>query len=356
MMLAGIPGIAVKIVAFLFLLGVLVIIHEWGHYIMSKRGGVPVEEFSIGFGPVIAKLFQQGETTFNLRALPLGGFVRTVGMEPGDETPGGYNVQPIWTRVKIISAGALINLFFGFLIFVGLGMTAGLPSERSAIVGVGQVMSGSAAEKAGMKAGDTILSINGQPVNDPEALTKTIQANPGKAVQMEMKRDGTNVPLTAVPEAVKEDGKTVGRLGFAVRAQNLWVRHGFVESIVVGGQRSYDMAAGILKSLGTKTVWTKRQLGGPILIAQATGDMVDQGLKYYLWFMGMFSINLGVLNLLPLPVLDGGHLVLLAIEAVRKRKPSEKFVMAFQGIGVVVLGLFFIFIMASDVLRLFGKG
>lgn len=355
-MLSGLPGLAVKILAFVFLLGVLVIIHEWGHYIMSKRGGVPVEEFSIGFGPVIAKLFQSGETTFNLRALPLGGFVRATGMEPGDETPGGYNTKPVWTRAKIIAAGALINIFFGFLLFVGLGMTAGLPSEDAAIVKVGAVQPNSPAEKAGLKKGDTFVSINGAPVEDPKSLADTIQKNPAKPVRLMIQRDGKDLPITATPRSIQEDGKTVGQLGFGIAAEEVWVRHGFTGSIVAGAKRSYRLATLILDALFSKATWTKRELGGPILIAQATAASVDQGLKHYLWFMGLFSINLGVLNLLPLPVLDGGHLVLLGIEAVRKRKPSEKFVIAFQSVGMVVLAAFFIFIMASDVMRLFNKG
>lgn len=355
-MLSGLPGLVVKIVAFLVLLGVLVIIHEWGHYIMSKRGGVPVEEFAIGFGPVVKKLFQSGETTFNLRAFPLGGFVRTAGMEPGDETPGGYNTKPVWTRAKIIAAGAIINLIFGFLIFVGLGMTTGLPLEDVATVKVNTVMPGSAAEKAGLAKGDILVSLNGAAIKNPEKLTKTIQDNAGKPVLLVVTRNGQPVSITATPAPVDEGGKRVGRLGFSMEADSVWVRHGFVGSVVTGGKRSYQLAAGILDALGSKATWTKRELGGPILIAQATASYVDQGLKYYLWFMAIFSINLGVLNLLPLPVLDGGHLVLLGIEAVRKRKPSEQFVIAFQSVGMVVLAAFFLFIMASDVLRLLGKG
>jgi len=355
-MLSDLPGLGVKIVAFLFLLGVLVIIHEWGHYIMSKRGGVPVEEFAIGFGPVVAKLFQQEETTFNLRAFPLGGFVRTAGMEPGDMTPGGYNTKPVWTRAKIIAAGALINLFFGFVLFVGLGMTAGLPSNEQAIVKVGDVNKDSPAARAGLKPGDTFVSINGTDVKNPEALAKTIQENPGKTVHLTVRRAGQEVPLTATPKTVEEDGKSVGRLGFAMQADSVWERHGLAGSITAGAQRSYELAVGILDALKSRSTWKNRELGGPIFIAKATGATVDQGLKYYLLFMGVFSINLGVLNLLPLPVLDGGHLVLLAIEAVRKRKPSEQFVIAFQSVGMLVLAAFFIFIMASDVMRLFGKG
>jgi regulator of sigma E protease len=356
MVLGGLPGFAIKTLAFLFLLGVLVIIHEYGHYIMSKRGGVPVQEFSIGFGPVVAKLFQQGETAFNLRALPLGGFVRTVGMEPGDDAPDGYNMKPIWTRTKIIAAGALINLLFGFLLFVALGMTTGLPSEEAAIVKVGEVNAGSPAAVSGLKTGDTFISINGESIKTPERLVDVIQKNANKPLAIVVQRAGQDVPITATPKPVTDSGKTVGRLGFAPQADSLWIRHGLLGSVVAGAKRSYGMSVDILEALKTKSTWTKRELGGPIFIAKATGAMVDQGLKYYLWFMAMFSINLGVLNLLPLPVLDGGHLVLLAIEAVRKRKPSEQFVMAFQSVGMVVLAAFFIFIMASDVMRLLGKG
>lgn len=349
-MLTGLAGFATSVVAFVIVIGVLVVIHEWGHYIMSKRAGVPVEEFAIGFGPVLAKLGRRAETVFTLRAFPVGGFVRTVGMEPGDETPGGYNMQPLWNRAKIISAGAIINLIFGFLVVVALGLTYGIPSG----VGVHEVQAGSPAEAAGLKAGDAFVSINGTPVNEPTDLQKVIQANPGTPVQLLLRRDGGEVALTAIPKAVEQGGKTVGQLGFQMSNEQVWLRYGVVGSIEMGWKRSVKMVTDILHNLFSSTVWRERQLGGPILIAQAAGGFAQMGLQYFLWFMALLSINLGVLNLLPMPVLDGGHLVLLGIEAVRRRRPSPGFVMAFQGVGMAILFLFFVFIMASDIARLRG--
>lgn len=354
LVVSALSGFAVKAVAFVVLIGVLVVIHEFGHYIMSKRARVPVEEFSVGFGPIIARLGRRGETVFNLRAVPLGGFVRTVGMEPGDDTPEGYNRQPLWTRAKIISAGAIINLIFGFVLFVALGLTWGLPSEEDGHVKVQEVLSGSPAERAGLQKGDTFISLNGAPVKNARTLQETIQNKPNVPVQLVVSRHGVDVTLTAVPRAETQDGKTVGLLGFKMEEEAVWQRYGLADSVRLGWQRSIGMAAGILHTLTTRAAYKDGQLGGPILIAQVAGGTAEKGLNYYLWFMAMLSINLGVLNLLPLPVLDGGHLVLLAIEGVMRRKPSPRFVLAFQSVGMAILFAFFMFVMASDIRRLIG--
>jgi len=134
----------------------------------------------------------------------------------------------------------------------------------------------------------------------------------------------------------------------------VWHRFGLLKSVELGWERSVGMAGAILNSLFSKATYSGGQLGGPILIAQVAGGSAEKGINYYLWFMAILSINLGVLNLLPLPVLDGGHLVLLGIEAVRRRRPSPQFVMAFQGVGMAILFMFFVFVMASDIMRLRG--
>lgn len=345
-----------NILAFAFVIGLLVIIHEWGHYIVSKKSGVPVEEFSIGFGKKVATLFRQGETEFTLRILPLGGFVRTVGMEPGDENPQGYNMQPVGTRAKIIVAGAAVNLIFGLLLMVVLGMTHGVPQEEEGTAAVHGVLAKSAAEQAGLQRGDQILSIGGKPVTSTLQATQEIAQYANKPMPLEILRDGKNVSITATPRAEKDGDKTVGRLGVQVGPNVHYQRVSAWRAAEVGVIRSYEMASSILTSLLSKSTWKNRELGGPVAIYGAAGETARMGWEYYAFFIAAFSINLGILNLLPLPVLDGGHLVLLGVEAIRRRRLPKETVLAYQSVGIAILFAFFMFIMWSDLDRLISRG
>ena len=351
-----VPSAVVSILAFLVSVGLLILVHEWGHYFMAKRGGVPVEEFSLGMGPVVARLGQRGETTFNLRALPIGGFVRMSGMELDDDAEGGYNSKPMWTRAKIISAGVIVNLIFGFLLMVVLGVTAGLPKEDESKVSVGQVAAGSAAEKAGLRQRDRILMADGKPVVNPVALTTLIRGRAGTAIPMVVERAGQQVRVIAIPKAEKDGVKTIGRLGFIVSNDYVWQRRSLVESITVGADRSWSLATGIVRMVFSKMMFTKGQVGGPIAIAQQAGDHAEKGLPYFVLFVAMLSINLGVLNLLPIPVLDGGHMLLLLVESVRRKKLPAKTALVVQGLGLALLLSFFFYATVSDVLRTIHKG
>ncbi|HEY3414579.1 MAG TPA: M50 family metallopeptidase [Armatimonadota bacterium] len=342
--------------AFLFAVGVLIVAHEWGHYVMAKRGGVPVEEFSVGFGPVVRCLGHSRETTFNLRALPVGGFVRMAGMEPGDDAPDGYNTKPMWTRSKIIVAGVVVNLILGFLIFVVLGVTVGLPSENRATVSVGPVGRGSAAERAGLREGDRFTAVNGAPVTDRPMLTDVIRSSAGKTVTLTLLRQGQTLTLSAVPTAVDEGGTKIGRLGFEVLSDPLWEPQTLVSSVTGGATRTWTMATGIIRMVFSKAMFTRGQVGGPIAIAQAAGQTARHGARDFAFFIAILSINLGVLNVLPIPALDGGHLLLLGVEAVRRRKLQANTAMWIQGIGFALLLLFIFFATGGDLLRILHKG
>lgn len=347
-----VPGFVITLAAFLLSVGVLIIVHEWGHYIMAKRGGVPVEEFSIGWGPVIARMGVREETTFNLRAIPIGGFVRMTGMEPGDDTEGGYNSKPMFTRAKIISAGVIVNILFGFLLFVVLGLSVGLPREDAAIVNVGQVSRGSAAEQAGLKEGDRILTVNGKAVSDPTVLTDSIRAHAGQRIVLTVSRQGQNLRLVAVPVAERSGGTVIGRLGFIVSPDAIWERHGLLDSISAGGRRTWAMAHGIVKVIFRTDTWRHGQVGGPIAIAKEAGGTAEKGPRYFALFVAMLSINLGVLNLLPIPALDGGHILLLLVEAVRGKRLPARTALVVQGLGFALLLVFIGYATVIDLMRL----
>lgn len=351
-----VPTFVTQAVAFLFSIGILIVLHEWGHYIMAKRGGVPVEEFSIGFGPLLRCLGHSGETTFNLRALPIGGYVRMTGSEPGDETEGGYNTKPVWMRAKIISAGVVINLLVGFLIFVIMGVTVGLPSKDMVRITAGDIQSGSAAERAGLHKGDVILAVNGSPASDPVAVTTTIRNNAGKKLVLSVQRAGTVLAITAIPKPEQDGGKIIGRLGFIVVPDSLWVRQSLVSSVVTGARSTSEMAAGIIRMVFRGAIFKRNGVGGPIAIAQAAGGEAERGARYLIWFIATLSINLGVLNILPIPALDGGHMLLLGVEGIRGRKLAANTALAVQVVGFAFLLSFICYVSFWDVLRTFHKG
>lgn len=354
-----VPSFITQAVAFLFSIGVLIVMHEWGHYIMAKRGGVPVEEFSIGFGPLLCCLGHRNETTFNLRAIPVGGYVRMTGMEPGDETEGGYNSKPVWTRVKIISAGVVINLLAGFLIFVVLGVTLGLPKDDRAIVSAGDVPQKSAAERAGLRKGDVILSADGILATNSTKLTTVIRSHAGTKLELKVNRAGKEITLAAVPKAEVEDGKLIGRLGFTLVSTPLadkWQRQSLGSSVVIGAVRTGEMAKEIVTNVLSKRIFARGQVGGPIAIAQVAGGQAERGARYLLLFIAMLSINLGVLNILPIPALDGGHMLLLGVESIRGKKLAAKTALVVQVVGFAFLLSFIGYVSFWDVLRTFHKG
>jgi regulator of sigma E protease len=350
------PSFVTQAVAFLFSIGVLIVMHEWGHYIMAKRGGVPVEEFSIGFGPILCCMGHRGETTFNLRAIPVGGYVRMTGMEPGDDADGGYNTKPVWTRVKIICAGVAINLAVGFLIVVLLGITVGLPREDMARISAGDVTRGSAAEQAGLRKGDVILSVDGTPATDPFKVTTLIRSHAGKKLAISVQRAGTPLALTAIPKAELDGGKMVGRLGFAVITDRVWERRSLASSLVLGVENTWQTVAGIVHLIRSGAILARGQVGGPIAIAQMAGAEAERGAKDLLLFIATLSINLGVLNILPIPALDGGHMLLLGVESIRRRKLAARTAMVVQVVGFAFLVSFICYVSFWDILRTWHKG
>jgi regulator of sigma E protease len=338
---------------FIFVIGILIVIHEWGHYYAAKRAGVPVEQFSIGFGPSLWKFAQREETEFHLRLLPLGGYVRITGMEPDDMVPNGYNAQSTFTRSKIISAGALVNLVFGFLLIVLIGMTFGIPRDRAAVA---DVQPNTPAYAGGLRNGDIFVSVNGKMIEQASDLTDAIQNSANVALPMTVLRGEEIIALTPTPKEITVGGKKMGRLEVTIGSNPEFRRYGFVASIREGAKESANFAWGLLSNLVRKDSWANKEFGGPVAIAQVAGRQANMGLKYYLFFLAAFSINLGILNLLPLPILDGGHLVLLGVEAVRRKRPSKTAVMAYQSVGLVLLLGFFLVITYWDFARLFGKG
>jgi regulator of sigma E protease len=344
---------------FLLTIGVLVVAHEFGHFIVAKWCGMRVEEFAVGFGPKWLVVARKGDTEYTVRPIPLGGFVRIAGMESHDQDnppPGTFFSKPIWQRNAVVIAGPIMSLLLGYVLFSIMGMTVGLdigkPMNR-----VAQVLPGTEAERMGLKMGDIIVEINKEPIRDGEHMMKVIHSSPGKRLFVRVQRDGKSVLLSGVPkeyevEEVKDGKKVVkkeGRLGFyptfETKRLSPW------ESLVAGTRITINLIRSIPEHLFTKKV--KDSVGGPVAIVQMTHTAAKEGLHRVLSFMAALSISLGILNLLPIPILDGGHLVLYFIEWLRGgRRLTAKQQMAVQVVGLAILLSILVLVTANDITRL----
>jgi len=455
----NVPPVLLGIVAGVVVLGVLIFVHEVGHFLAAKSVGIAVVRFSFGLGPRTPVRRTWGETEYCLSWLPLGGYVKMAGLEEegaaGDleGPPGGgtwphertFDGKPLWTRVFVISAGVLMNALFAVVVYgllagaygvredrtvtigsvdtasvpLGAGalrqlhpgdrivringdsmtswadiqsalLTAGDPMIRIEIAGrvrpvvlelpqkeqlarsrvvealgpwvepvIGEVVPGQAAAAAGIEPGDRILRADTVPVRRWEDFVHVIEAHPGLAVPLLVRRGDAEVRLTVTPrperlrDAASGVERQVGRVGVSGQLPPLHrygvfgaIGAGFVQAGRAGGLVLFTLKGLVLGQL------SPRDIGGPILVGQISGQVARLGLEPFLGFLALFSMNLAILNLLPIPVLDGGHLLFLAIEGVRRRPLSEQVRHRWTQIGFAVLVAIMLLALANDVLRL----
>ncbi|MEW5911653.1 MAG: RIP metalloprotease RseP [Thermodesulfobacteriota bacterium] len=343
-------------------LGVLIFVHELGHFLVAKRAGVGVSTFSLGFGPRLIG-FKRGETDYRLSAIPLGGFVRMVGEHPGEEVapadlPRSFSHKPVGWRLAIVAAGPLANIVFAFLAYYLVLAAWGLPTVTTL---VGEVQIGQPAATAGVQKGDRVLAINGRPMSDWGAMVEAIQGSGGRPVRLLLQRGKEQLELTVQPRQVKVkdifgDEHQIYRVGIAA-GQEIFTREvGLFESVSLAFKKTYLAGELIVMSV-VKIIQAKvsvDNIGGPILIAQVAGRAASQGLAPLLDLAGLISVNLAILNLLPIPALDGGHVLFFLIEAFTRRpvRPSTR--EKAQQVGMVLLILLMAFIFYNDIARLVG--
>lgn len=429
------------LISFLVVLGILVFIHELGHFIIAKLSGVGVLKFSLGFGPKLIGI-KRGETEYLISALPLGGYVKMVGESPGEEISPedkekSFTNKPVSKRAAIVVAGSIMNLVLAFVLlpFIYLiGIQVPTYLEKEAIVGY--VVKDEAADKAGLKNGDIIISIDDNQIKNWEELSNVIISNPNKSMNLKIKRDGEIKEIKFATEASLQTGggvagflppmsPTVGGLnkGFPAdvaglqigdtiisvagikinhwielqqaiqgskgEGQQIFIKRGSetfdvnmkpqwsddIKAYVIGISpiqetitRRYGPIRALIegtKKMGELTIMTFvvikklffgeisiKTLGGPLMIAQVAGQAAETGLTAFLSLMAFLSLQLGILNLLPIPVLDGGYLVFFGIEAMRGKPLSEKVIMVAQQIGIALLVLLMVFVTYNDILRL----
>jgi regulator of sigma E protease len=448
------------LLAFIVTLGLLIVVHEYGHYRVAVACGVKVLRFSVGFGRTLW-MRKRGETEFVVAMLPLGGFVRMLDEReapvPPHELHRAFNRQPLWKRTAIVAAGPLANLLLAVLLYAsahwigieepkailgappaasaferaGLGAgdwvrayaegdsqwrdlaslnelnwqvmrhalnrqslqllvtdaqgrgqrsvtldldrieareidaetirRIGLPSAFREPV-MGEVRAGGAAAAAGLRAGDRIVRIDEQRIGEAqqvfERIRSAVRDGAGVPMQWEVQRGTETLEIRVTPRAVADGPRTVGRIEAFVGAppQRVVVRFGPVDGLVKGAQRTWDMAVLSVKMLGRILIGeaSVRNLNGPLTIADAAGQSAQQGLVTFIGFLAVVSLSIGVLNLLPLPMLDGGHLMYYLFEAVTGRPVSDLWLARLQRGGVAILLLVMSVALYNDVARLLG--
>ena len=455
-------------VTLLIILSILVVAHEWGHFIVARLCGIRVDDFSIGFGKRLFRIGKRGDTEYNVRMLPLGGFVKIAGMEPDEapllaakdkvlgrdadpdahqlplvaenvgenaaySAPDGFYSKPLWQRSLVILAGPVMSFVFGYVVFCLMGITTGIPTGK-VLTRISLVEPGGEGHRIGLHAGDVITAINGQPVTDGKEMIARINGSLGKPLVLTIRRDGETLTKTATPRpAVKDDktviytdvvqvgifGRQIGLLpGDTLRgigaekidssAQALQILrqsagkpvdlvvtrttsddpltlHGIEPAVLsadtLPSLNSHEIGAlkidpsselvhlGLIDSIKTgnlvmgslferlgEMVQRPRQLkdnaGGIIFMYQATGVAAKNGLVDKVNLMASLSVSLAVFNLLPIPILDGGHLLTFFIEWVRRGKRlTDQQQQAFLMTGLGIIGFLFLLIMSNDILR-----
>ncbi len=429
----------VTIISFLVVLGILVFVHEFGHFIAAKRAGVYVETFSLGMGPKLVKK-RIGETEYCISAIPLGGYVKMKGENPDEEMTGAEDEltsKSILTRFSIFFAGPLMNVLLAILLvslvfYIGIQM----PQYLDEAPVIGWVNEDSPAEDMGLQPGDRILTIGGQSISTWEEGMLYIASSGDKAVDIEVERDGASLTMTAQPELIKSIGagyigiqpvmkpvvgglstgfpaeeagiqvgdeiigingekivhwvqmanivhahpeeelavtilrgdQTIdmkitpkkqgeyGLLGITSKQQTVLKKYGILESFSKGIKRCWEITTMTFDMLRRIVTWqaSAKSIGGPIMIAQVSGEMARQGFSEFLNFMGIVSLSLGIFNLLPIPVLDGGHIFLLFIEFLNRKPLSMQKRELAQKIGLLILIPLFIFVFYNDIVRVLG--
>ncbi|PWC87778.1 zinc metalloprotease [Azospirillum sp. TSH100] len=330
-----IGGFWTSVLAFLLVLTVLVFVHELGHYLVARRNGVRIETFSIGFGPELFGVTDRTGTRWKFSALPLGGYVKMFGDADPASTPGAhltamsaeeravsFHHKRVGQRAAIVAAGPIANFVFSIVVLALLFMTAG---QSFTPPDVGGIQPGSAAERAGIKPGDLILSVDGTGVQRFEEIRQIVSIRPGEPLAIELKRDGRVMTLTATPDsqAVTDrlgNAHQIGLLGIS-RGSVGMMRHDPLTAVWQAGREVAGMITGTFTALGQMVQGSRgtEELGGPLRIAQMSGEVAQSGWYPLVWFMTFLSVNLGLINLFPVPMLDGGHLLFYGIEKLLGR-------------------------------------
>jgi len=366
------PGMLLTIAQFLVVLTIVVFVHEFGHFIVARWCGVTVKTFSIGFGREIFGFDDKKGTRWRFAWIPLGGYVKFVDdenaasqpsadalerMAPSERT-GAFQTKPLWQRAAVVAAGPMANFILAIVIYAGVNLAFGV---RTITPTVGEVRAEMPAAKAGIKPGDVITSINGWTVEGFEDVQRIVGMNGGRPLKFGIERDGEKLSFEVTPE-VHETSDTfggtfnrglIGITPSSVAGYQNAKEVGPLEALRLGVRETYTNIAQTIQGIGD--IITARQsadqMGGPILMAQVTGRVAEAGIEPYIRLIALFSANIGFLNLLPIPVLDGGHLVYYAIEGVLRRPMSRRMQEIGFQIGIALVLMLMVYVNLNDILR-----
>ena len=366
-------GLVGYVVPFLFVLTIVVFFHELGHFLIARWCGIKVITFSIGFGPEIVGFNDRYGTRWKLSAVPLGGYVKFFGDENAASVPDrdaaagmteaekndSFVFKPVRSRAAVVAAGPIANFILAIAIFAGVFMTVG---KQTTTARVDAIQAGSAAQKAGFQPGDLVVAIDGNPIGNFADMQRVVSISAGAPISVEVERGGVHVTLKAVPELkeIKDNFGNVHRLGVLGISRSMQPgdikteKAGPLSAIVMGAQETWFVVDRTLSYIGG--VFTGResadQLGGPIRIAQVSGQVATAGFVALIHLTAVLSVSIGLLNLFPIPLLDGGHLLFYGIEAARGKPLSERAQEVGFRIGLAIVVMLMIFATFNDILHL----
>ncbi|GAB7023355.1 RIP metalloprotease RseP [Salidesulfovibrio brasiliensis] len=351
---------ATSFIAVVLILGGLIFFHELGHFMIARLFGMGVKTFSLGFGPKIFGV-RRGMTEYKLSALPLGGYVQLAG-ESGDEEEDEnfpeealFNERPAWQRICVVAAGPIFNFLLAFLIFWGLLLAKGEPAMAPVI---GQVMDDTPAKVAGLEAGDRVLSVNGFEIMTWGDLPEHVRKSEGQPVDLVVLRDNDQLTFTLVPvmrsiTTIFGEEINVPLMGVAAAGEQMYLP---VEGtgLMQAGRITWDQMDLVVTSFVklVERIIPADTIGGPIFLVQAVHEGTKAGLEYLLYLTAFISINLGIINLLPIPVLDGGHILYFTLEIIKGKPVDERWRSVATRIGLLLLLTLMAFAIFNDIRRL----
>jgi regulator of sigma E protease len=366
-------GLIGYIVPFLFVLTVVVFFHELGHFMIARWAGVKVLTFSLGFGPELAGFNDRHGTRWRISAVPLGGYVKffgddseastpdleTLGNMTAEEQAGSFHHKRVGPRAAIVVAGPIANFLLAIVIFAGMSLYFGKPSS---IPRVDVVQADSVAASSGFQVGDVVVSIDGTAIESFADMQRIVSTNAGSKLTFRVKRDGALITLSATP-ALKEvkdifgNSHKIGVLGIQYNAQPSDAKTkpvGYLESLKIGVEQVWFIVDGTFKFVGSLFVGagSTGDLGGPLRIAQLSGQAASLGFQFLLQLCAALSVSIGLLNLFPVPLLDGGHLLFYSVEALRGRPLSPRAQEMGSRIGLGLVLMLMVFVTYNDILHL----
>jgi regulator of sigma E protease len=355
--------------SFILVISVIVFVHELGHYLVARWAGVKIETFSIGFGKEIWGFNDKSGTRWKFSVLPFGGYVKMFGDSDPASNPDvekleamteaersvAFEYKPLYKKAAIVAAGPAINFLFAIVIMIYFFLAYGFPNTPAV---AGGIMPDSAAEKAGIQAGDKFLTIDGRSISNFKDMQSVVRLKPGQPLDTEIERGGEVIKLALTPQLKKTkdifgNEVEIGLIGVTT-TEVVYEEIGLGGALVKSVTETYSICRDTLIAMwqiitGVRSV---DELSGPVKIAQYSGQSTQQGMITVLWFMAVLSINLGLINLFPIPMLDGGHLMYYTVEAIRGRPVAENVQEWGMRIGFALLITLMIFTTVNDIAEL----